>query len=195
MSTIGPIHFWLYKKIQFQEFVVQTLYKIEDISTEVNVNEGALPLGKMEDLIDTENIHAWLQEHINIVEKRLAYTTSTLINKGYTINQILECIVDNIKIDSEKAETAIEAYTLLDKYLLNGRPCDDINKVTIETDNKLSYIETKQIHNEFWILNNSDSSNYYLIRKTISDIILSNTKFILAINEKNEFEIKLKKGK
>jgi hypothetical protein len=193
-ASIGPIHLYLFNKIKFQESVVKVLYNIEDISNEVDLNNGILPIGNLEDLIDNDNIHGWLQDQINIVENRLADTTTKLINKGYTINQLLECIAKNIKIDYEIVETATEAYTVLDKYLLNGMPCDKVNKLIIENSEKVLFIETKQIHNEYWILNNGDTSNYYLIKKAMANVILSKTKFNLDSNDQHEFEIKLKEN-
>jgi len=191
-ATIGPIHHWLYKKIKFQEDAVKALFNVENISEDVNNLFEELPEGNLEDVIDSTNIHGWLQECINIVEKRLAYTTTTLLSKGYTIDSLVKAIVPNLENSNKSITTAVDAYGLLDTYLLNGMPCDGVNKVILDTEFELVYIETKQIHSDFWELFNGDIINYYLIRKAMANSILKETKFVLEINDQHEFVIKLK---
>ena len=77
-AILGPIHHWLFRKIQFQDALTGEIlrkakekgYDGEKLS---RVDEmGTLPQGELGNIIDSANIHGWLQGKIALVERRLA---------------------------------------------------------------------------------------------------------------------------
>ena len=68
-AFLGPIHYWLYNKIQLQEELIQDIATYGEKSgwpifsekhlEEKTVNKELRPLNE---LIDVMNIHGWLQE-------------------------------------------------------------------------------------------------------------------------------------
>ena len=65
-ATLGPIHYWLYEKIRNQEDLTKVIAeyaKKEEWLTDISKYVYILP--RLEDTIDEDNIHRWLQEKIN----------------------------------------------------------------------------------------------------------------------------------
>lgn len=68
-ATLGPIHYWLYEKIRNQEDLTKVIAeyaKKEEWLTDISKYVYILP--RLEDTIDEDNIHGWLQEKINDAE-------------------------------------------------------------------------------------------------------------------------------
>ena len=81
---LGPIHHWLYRKIRLQEELITTLAEQEGAKSgdsgkyENFVNRELRPL---EELIDTDNIHGWLQARIHDAEGRYAALVSAILKE------------------------------------------------------------------------------------------------------------------
>ena len=70
-AFLGPIHYWLYNKIQLQEELIRKIAEYGEKSgwavfsekhlEEKTVNKDLRPLNE---LIDVMNIHGWLQERV-----------------------------------------------------------------------------------------------------------------------------------
>lgn len=72
-ATLGPIHYWLYEKIRNQEDLTKVIAeyaKKEEWLTDISKYVYILP--RLEDTIDEDNIHGWLQEKINDAEIRFS---------------------------------------------------------------------------------------------------------------------------
>ena len=95
---LGKVHYWLFNKIVWFEGLekeVINLAKSENlnidvISKEINQKYGEkLPNKPLEEMIDTGNIHGWLQEKISAAEGRMAaWTFKILENDKSCIKQI-----------------------------------------------------------------------------------------------------------
>lgn len=81
---LGKIHYWLFNKIvwfeDLEEEIINLAKKegldVEVLSTEINNRYGEkLPKLPLEEMIDTSNIHGWLQDKIHSAEYRLATWT------------------------------------------------------------------------------------------------------------------------
>ena len=81
---LGPIHHWLYRKIRLQEELITTLAEREGARSgdsgkyETYVNRELRPL---EELIDTDNIHGWLQARIHDAEGRYAALVAAILKE------------------------------------------------------------------------------------------------------------------
>lgn len=75
-AFLGPIHFWLYNKIQFQESLIDELVRVataqgwsdEDLADKYCSKDRR----KLDEVIDEANIHGWLQSRIHDAEGRYA---------------------------------------------------------------------------------------------------------------------------
>ena len=87
MSTfLGPIHHWLYRKIQLQEAlttaILQASLPVQEWSSRQKLLEdahGPAATRPLEEIIDTGNIHDWLQGRISAVESRFACLVTELL--------------------------------------------------------------------------------------------------------------------
>ena len=85
-AFLGPIHYWLYRKIQLQEALIDHILDTaaqqgwDTLSAEkLNTACGAADLRPLEEVIDQGNIHGWLHQKIGVSEVRLAYLVTELL--------------------------------------------------------------------------------------------------------------------
>lgn len=150
-ESLGFIHHWLYKKIRLvlerEVMIIRASNdRFDQFGDELEATLNALygtPLGsevRLEDVIDHNNIHGWLQKQVTTVEIREATLIKDLID-CYG-EEAIELIVDAFKnhgfqcgmqaknndlINFEAKERKIDApgiYQLMQNYMLNGMPCD-----------------------------------------------------------------------
>ena len=74
-AFLGPVHYWLYRKIQYQEQLNQKILKrICPQLNEIVAQEcGTIQDGSLEEIIDHQAIHQWLSMELMIVEKRFVF--------------------------------------------------------------------------------------------------------------------------
>ena len=85
-AFLGPIHYWLYNKIQLQEELIRKIAEYGEKSgwavfsekhlEEKTVNKELRPLNE---LIDVMNIHGWLQERVQDAEARYALLVTNIL--------------------------------------------------------------------------------------------------------------------
>ena len=156
-AFLGHIHYWLYHKIRRVAEREQLIYQkaeelcgptAEELQAEVWQIYGA-PLGdvKLEDVIDHNNIHGWLQRQVMISETREAAfikelidtcgdAARTIINAAYREHGEL-CGRHAKEQGKYEVETAAGIYQALNDYLLNGMPCDQGDIVTVNEGSKV----------------------------------------------------------
>ena len=95
---LGKVHYWLFNKIVWFEGLETEVINlaqsenlnIDVLSKEINQKYGEkLPNKPLEDMIDTGNIHGWLQEKISAAEGRMAaWTFKILENDKATLSKL-----------------------------------------------------------------------------------------------------------
>ena len=77
---LGKIHFWLFNKVLWFEGLEEEIINlaqeegldVEALSAEINAKYGQKTENKnLEEIIDTSNIHGWLQNKIHSAEGRM----------------------------------------------------------------------------------------------------------------------------
>lgn len=82
-----------------------------------------------------------------------------------------------------------EAYQAFEDFFVNGKACDRINKVVLETDDKLSWMMTKDIHAQYW---GEHSELYYSLRNAIMCGMLEETGLALVQEDATTYTLKRK---
>ncbi len=180
---LGPIHHWLFNKIRLYEGL--ELQIIENVEKELNTNIKDMVLDirnkigepmlnkNLEELIDTNNIHGWLQNKIAIAETRQAGLITKIINKfeeeGLKViketykKQAISCGKDAAL--NYDVSTAPALYKALNNYILDGMPCDNVNNISLEEENKLQWKVERCLHRGYWDTVNGDVNVLYILRE------------------------------
>lgn len=171
-AFLGPIHFWLYNKIKIQNNIVE---EILDLSEEKGLNLrkdlysefGDGDLKELDQVIDTSNIHGWLQDQIIKVENKLAISVTQIINKDSDSIKILKDIFYNngVKASALNENSSVEeAFKSINDTLLDGMPCDHALGVISQDENEAVWKRYECVHGRFWETAKGDIAVYYSLR-------------------------------
>lgn len=196
-AFLGPIHYWLYGKIVIQNNLANELANQlgkDSVMPMLNANYETLPEGDLEDFIQTDNIHGWLQEKIHLVEKRLAFTVEQLLELNITMDEIKAVAYEvGFKMTDLSIETtAKEAFDFFNNTLLDGMPCDHVNMLKQEDENHVVWIRTINIHEEFWSQQSRIENRYDIVRDSFVRGCLASTRLEYKNESNSEFTIKNK---
>lgn len=187
-AFLGPIHHWLFNKINIQENLTKELLEFaEDKAAEVlelrqeSYNKYGTPVkGNLEDIIEGDNIHGWLQERVTSAEYRLAYVVTHLIDDKYiTIEEAKNLFRANGKKTFSKLEeevlTPVGAYEAIFDSLLEGMPCDRVNEVITSNEDEVIWKVSRCIHEAYWNEVGGDIIYFYMIRNAWIEGFLEGT--------------------
>ncbi|VYU24210.1 hypothetical protein [Clostridium paraputrificum] len=197
---LGKIHYWLFNKIKWFEEIEDELLKLDST---LNVEEldkiygERTPNKPLEEIIDTSNIHGWLQERIIIAEGRNAYITKCLIDKGY-LNSIEKVYETQGEMAGKevKSNTSIndarEIFTEMNNYILDGMPCDRVNEIVENSENKVVWKRRVCVHKDIFNKVGLDVGVFYSLReKWIKNFVSEiNSNFEYIHHEDDTMEIK-----
>ena len=132
---LGKIHYWLFNKILWFENLEEEIIKtaknegldIEGVKSEIEAKYGAkLENKNLEEIIDTNNIHGWLQDRIHRAEGRMAAWTKFMIQND-KISALEKVYIDQAKeaaseVTSERAiDIQLHERLYIRRYAM--RPC------------------------------------------------------------------------
>ncbi|MEG2246840.1 MAG: hypothetical protein RSC84_05275 [Peptostreptococcaceae bacterium] len=169
---LAPIHTWLFNKIILVQDLEKDIIKLhidkykDDAKVvaeeSIKLYGEYIPKNTLEELIDTSNIHGWLQEKIKEVESRSSYVItryyelfkdeSKKITKDAYINQAKKCAKD----ESNKINSPENVYISLNNYILSGMPCDRASSVTERNEEYVVYEQEGCIHRANYELGKAD---------------------------------------
>ena len=201
---LGKIHYWLFNKILWFEKLEGEIidlakkegFEVEKISEDIQNKYGRkLPNKPLEDLIDTGNIHGWLQGRIDSLEYRLASIVTDILKENIKIEEIKEVFKSNGKEVFENIEdkslSADGLFKVIFDNLVEGMPCDRVNLVEEESDEKVVWITTTCVHKRFWDAVGGDVNNYYILKDGwIEGFVSSSPKNFVYEREDNKNYIK-----
>ena len=163
---LGKIHYWLFNKILWFEGLESEIItlaekeglNVEELSNTINSKYGEkLPNKDLEDMIDTGNIHGWLQSKIHSAEGRMAaWTANILENDEKALVKIDNIyITQGIKAAKEVKSLQIptnanEIYISVNDYILDGMPCDRVNEIIVSEDNIVEWKRRICVHKDMW---------------------------------------------
>ncbi|WP_139904692.1 hypothetical protein [Clostridium thermarum] len=181
-AYLGKIHYWLFNKIRYSE---ELEHKIErwafeeglisaaewksEILAEFGPTTGSEPL---ENIIDQTDIHGWLQDKINRSESRIAawITNILTLSRDYKKQLIDIFSSDGFEKgtgakDIYEINSPFDAYKVINDYILEGMPCDSVDRPLVKEDDKYSWMSTVCIHSPNWQIVGGDIQHFYDLRK------------------------------
>ncbi|WP_026887790.1 hypothetical protein [Clostridium beijerinckii] len=195
---LGKIHYWLFNKILWFEKLEGEIIalareegiNIEELRKEINEKYGEpTPDLPLEEMIDTSNIHGWLQGKIHSAEGRMAAWTTKLINNNKDVTAKLEEIysIQGVKAASEVKEKGMELtnageiFNSINDYILDGMPCDRVNEVIKSEEDIVEWKRRVCVHSDIWNKEEGDVDYFYKLRS------LWVKEFVNAINSDFEY--------
>jgi hypothetical protein len=176
-AFLGPIHYWLYNKINLQNSMVDKIiifsekqYPGQDLRKVLDEEFGRLESKPLEEMIDTTNIHGWLQEKVTLVEYRLAYSVTEILKQNpEALDQLKEIFYEFGKEISNNADNsninASDIFKSLNDTLLDGMPCDHANTLVSEEEKEVIWKRNVCVHSNYWEEVGGDIRNYYILRE------------------------------
>lgn len=209
---LAPIHFWLFNKIklseELQKEIYNSLYNKYDDKVKLIFSESIDLFGDftedkpLDEIIDTSNIHGWLQDKISKSETRTAYiiTKATQEFGSDALNLIKDCYILQGKhcgIESRNSnvnKNTLELFKSLNNYILDGMPCDNAHSLTTKTDDLTEWSTNPLLHEPYWTKVGGDISLFYELRTLwiVNFISEANSSFDYA-NKDNVFHKIMKK--
>ncbi|MDS0524369.1 hypothetical protein NNC19_01680 [Clostridium sp. SHJSY1] len=200
---LGKIHYWLFNKIVWFENLeseIIELAKVEGLDTESlrKVIEGKYgertPNLPLEDMIDTSNIHGWLQGKIHSAEGRMAAWTTEFLKKGDEAKNKLKDLyekqgikaAEELKENGGEAQTAPDLFNAINDYILDGMPCDRVNEVVDSDENKVTWVRTLCVHKDIWEKESGDVDFFYHLRSLWVKAFVTNVNEEFEYLEENE---------
>lgn len=201
-AFLGPIHHWLYRKIQLQEGLTQSLLEmaLPQERREVMRNKlaeacGRPESGPLERVIDTGNIHGWLQEQVSIVEARLAWLVTELLKEDPARLELLKETAAQFGREHPlpAEEDARAVFSAMNDVFLDGMPCDRVNEVLEQNEDHVLWHQTQCVHRPYWEQVGGDIANYYALRLGWIHGMLSGSGFVFQVDD-HQFTIKKEAG-
>jgi hypothetical protein len=159
-SVVGPIHHWMYNKIMILEGMVGEVIAVakekgwsDTLEAETEEAVGKTEFGPLEDLIDVDNIHGWIQSLVELEETRFAYVVMRLIKDNEErLTDIQNKLFEHgNEMNVGEGSTAVDVMGNIDGLLLNGMPCDGVVQLVEKRDDLVETTTTQKIHEHFWI--------------------------------------------
>lgn len=196
-AFLGPIHYWLYGKIQLQESLTEAMLSSiaskEDLialENKLNTVYGIVERGQLEQVIDSGNIHGWLQGQIGIAEKRFAAAvTEILQDDALTQIEKLKQVAYQLGLQNPlpASSDAQGVYRALNDVQLEGMPCDHVNEILEQSSEHVLWHQTVDLHLPFWDAVGGKIENYYLLRGAFISGSLSGSGFSFQQIDKQFF--------
>ncbi len=194
---LGPIHLWMDQKIGRQEELTRDLAAkakelgwtemTEDLFAACVRQEETSPL---EERIDLQNIHGWLQGSIHDAEARYAKLVTTLMAVDPARIEVMKNVAYafGARHASGGSATAFDVYHDLDGTFLSGMPCDHVNTVTIQEEDHFAWDEEEDLHSAYWQQTGGDPANYFLLRSAAMQGLVERAGFALTVGD-HHYEI------
>jgi hypothetical protein len=199
-SFLGPIHYWLYHKIQLQQAIVDEIYVLGSknglsLEEECDSRFGTFENKPLEEMIDHGNIHGWLQERVTQVENKYACSVTKLLEKNPDAKGTLKSILyDNgTKVAEAYKGTDLKAtdiYKVISDNLLDGMPCDHANRILKEGDSEVMWIRNICVHSKYWEEAGGDIAVYYELRDAWLEGLVKDSGFVFEKPDTNTYCIK-----
>ena len=182
---LGKIHYWLFNKILWFENLEERIIELAnemglDTEQEKKLIEERyskkLQNKNLEEIIDSNNIHGWLQHRIHASEGRMAAWIGFILkNRMDGLSKLKKVFEEQATTAAKEAKkeknytTASDIYNCINDYILDGMPCDRVNIVSVSQDNLVIWERRICVHKDLWSKEGVDVSIFYDLRNSWLD--------------------------
>ncbi|MGB4588090.1 MAG: hypothetical protein WBI17_02500 [Clostridiaceae bacterium] len=180
-ETLKPIHFVQYNRIRLQEnlekFLVEK-FNLSDTFAEAQRLYGEISTDvTLEDQIDLDNIHNWLESHLVSNEKRNAMLLKEILRTN-DVESLKSAYSEygNLLGLSQKDSTSPsgndDIYSYTSSILLDGMPCDKVNSLISSDDTKIEWHGQSDVHGKYLVEQGLEAKLFYTLRESFLDSLL-----------------------
>lgn len=191
---LAPIHHGLYKKIilfeNIEKLIVTKTNRADGHKILVERWGDYLPVTALEDIIDHDNIHGWLQKVITASEKRHAALVFAL-SKADLLEEVREAYYE-IGLETGQffdGNAASEIFAHVTTVLLDGMPCDRVNEIIGQDDESVQWKTVNCVHEENWTSQGVDVMLYYKFRTAFIKGFIENINKSYSYSFSNEYKL------
>jgi len=188
-AFLGPIHYWLYNKINIQKELVEDIIKLSqkfntseiELQKELDTRYGVSETRPLEEVIDQGNIHGWLQACVSQVEYKLAFGVTKLLERNPELIKEMELLFQSKGMEkalTENTTNVSKIYKAISDSLLDGMPCDNANRVLEDAEDKVIWKRNACVHKSYWDEVGGDINNYYILRESFIRGFLRDTSVV-----------------
>lgn len=177
---LAPIHGWLFNKILILETIEKELVNALDSKSLVEKHDALLeeydqyiPDQPLAEIIDQSNIHGWLQKRISISETRQAAFVNELILDNHNAVEAIMNVYRKVGVSVAKEanlqiDDPTEIFNALNNVLLEGMPCDRVNAVIEQNEQKIIWKTQNCVHKTNWEAGGTDVGYFYKFREAFT---------------------------
>jgi len=134
-----------------------------EISTEVS----------LEDQIDLDNIHNWLESHLVANEKRNAMLLKEIL-KTNEVESVKSAYSDygHLLGSDQKDAVSDDIYSYASSILLDGMPYDKVNTLVSSDETKIEWHGQSDVHGKYLVEQGLEAKLFYTLRESFLDSLL-----------------------
>lgn len=140
---------------------------LKTLMDDVDLNCGAVPEGEFEQVIDLSSAHQFLSMYTKIAENRFAFVVTALLKANADFMPILVEFCGRIGKDMnlEFIPDAKTAFEVFESYILDGMPCEETKKITLNTADIVQWEKLADTHEDSWKKAGGEVSVYYKLQQ------------------------------
>ena len=186
-EKFAEIHIWMFNKIKLQnhfsdEIVKQLTDESQVLQIKNNFEQSfPFPIGNLEEIIDHDNIHQWLEKHLILTDRKLAWLISQVKDNPLTVKNLEDIFFQIGKQHRDLYQPVwlkpSYVYRTITDALTEGMPCDKANQVLSHDENHLTWEVSQCMHQKSWQSQNADVNDFYAIRDAWIQGLLDGSEF------------------
>ena len=192
--VLNPKQSNMYKKLGLFEVLIGNIADLADkngleLTNKEKYEYKGLP--PYEEAMDVDNIHDSLQGKMERAEENYAELVTELLKKDAEIIKSIKEVCYNFgkRNGIKSGNDAIIAFEEMIRFIVDGMPCDNTKDIITWSNEEIVWVNTKDLHEEYWINAGGDVRNYYILNEEIMRGFLFETGFEFSIREDGKFRI------
>lgn len=195
---LGPIHHIMYGKMVRQEQLSMEICKefqwSQDQYDKLDKKCGTMAKGKLEDIIDGNQIHGWLSNQIDIVETRFANVVKQCTEQNPEALEVMKKLAfaqgEEVGQEIESKGDCAYYFQMVRNYTLDGMPCDGGLMAEKQEEKEIVFCVDEEMHRKYFEEIGCDVNDFFIIRDAWLQGFFKNKSVVYEQLDRNHFCIK-----
>lgn len=163
----------------------------EKFADYVDLNCGAIPQGRYDQIIDPQAPQQFLSLYTQIADKRFAFAVNRLLNLNPAMKESLIdfCRRSGQALNLPVVENAEQAFCSYCALVLDGLPWEQTKEILEKNECKIIWKKIFESHETAWNGNGFDIGFYYELLQSFVEGLFFKSGFTLKITDQKIFEL------